>query len=430
MTEETQTETSRSNLQKIIWFAFLALIFSLAIGTPFVYYQNQRIPLTDFLFLIVSLLFLLSIIFKTNKFRWHKFYWLLLFYFAAMLLSSIFSINPKPSFIKLLGEIYLLGLAVLTFNLVQTKNHFKQAILAWLYGTSVAIFVGLFTICLFYFQPQSQILQYTTSIYGAVPVGNYPRVTSTFISASMFCNYLNVSLILLFIAEHLKFVGKKLFWILTLLLLVCALFTISSGLGGIVLAVGVWLWLHFKDSKRVFAKLSLAGGIAVAVLFLAIIFFALQKYPNPPYSIKLPFSEIELLPSSRLLVWGGSLQTFSDNLLTGNGLDQDSCYVIFQNTDGSPSHLTDAHNIFLSVATQNGVLGLIAIVLIIYFFVRKFSYSTFNTSDAVFLKNALVLAFICAFFYQGLTGSFEDTRHLWVLIGFILSAETLEKTET
>ena len=35
---------------------------------------------------------------------------------------------------------------------------------------------------------------------------------------------------------------------------------------------------------------------------------------------------------------------------------------------------------------------------------------------------ALSLTFLNAFLYQGLTGSFEDTRHLWVLLGLLIAA--------
>jgi putative inorganic carbon (hco3(-)) transporter len=422
-------QTYQKTLRNIVWILFLLLIFSLSIGTPVIYFQNLRLTLTDVIFPIVSLIFLVTILLGHLRFRWHKFYWLLLFYFATMVLSTIFSVNPRQSLIKLLSEIYLLGLVVLTFNLVRTEQHFKQVIQTWLCGTFLTILVGFLTIFLFYFQRDSSILQHTTSIYGAVPVGNYPRLTSIFISSSMFCNYLSVSLVLLLIAEKLNFIGEKLCRILVCLLLICAVFTISSGLGGIIFTIGVWIWVCDKSSQNGFAKISFGGGILVAILFFVINFVALQKYPNAPYSIKLPFFEIELLPSSRLLVWSDSLHTFAENVLTGKGLGLNSCEVVFQNTDGNIAYLTDAHNIFLSVASQNGIFGLIAISAIIYYFVRKFSLSTFNPDNRKFLQNALILAFISAFFYQGLTGSFEDTRHLWVLIGFILSSETLEKTD-
>ena len=37
------------------------------------------------------------------------------------------------------------------------------------------------------------------------------------------------------------------------------------------------------------------------------------------------------------------------------------------------------------------------------------------------VRTALGISFISAFLYQGLTGSYEDARHLWVLIGLLAS---------
>ena len=430
MTEVIQTESSPGNSGKFIRSVFLILIFSLSVGTPLIYALNQRFALSDFIFPFVSILFLSAIVTGVVKFRWHKFYWLLLFYFAAMLFSAAFSVDRKHSFIKLAGETYLIGLAVLTFNLVRTEQHFRQSILVWLSGTLLTVLVGIFTILLFYIERDSSILSYFTSIYGAVPVGNYPRLTSTFISASMFCNYLNVSLVLVFAAEKLEFIKKKTALIFAVLILICALFTISSGIGGIVLTMGFWFWAQFNDSSKLFAKFSLIGAVSFAILFFGVNFAALQKYPNAPFFIKIPFSNIELLPSPRFLVWSGSFQTFLDNFWNGRGLGEDVCSVLFQNTDGNLSNLSDAHNVFLSVAAQNGIFGLIAVSLIIFCIARKFSLKTFEFEHSKLLKNYLVLAFICAFFYQGLTGSFEDARHLWVLIGLILSAGHLNFSKT
>ena len=79
--------------------------------------------------------------------------------------------------------------------------------------------------------------------------------------------------------------------------------------------------------------------------------------------------------------------------------------------------LTDAHNTFLSVAAQSGVFALIALVIICWTAIRR----TLRPSGQRSLIHAtLGAAFISAFIWQGLIGSFEETRHLWVLIGMIL----------
>jgi O-antigen ligase len=243
----------------------------------------------------------------------------------------------------------------------------------------------------------------------------------------MFCNYLSVSLAMLFIARKTKLIGDFLFVSLYFLILVCAAFTISSGLGGIGLLIGIWYWVIYRKQKKIFARLSLTGAILFVVLFCLMNLFALEPYSTAPYSINLPFFDKVLYPSPRLLIWTAALQTFSENFFFGNGLGLPVCRVLFQNTDGNFSLLTDAHNIFLSVAAQNGVFGLIAITAIIIYFLRHLFPPKTPENFTTTAFTGLNLAFLSAFVFQGLTGSFEDTRHLWILIGLILSVDFLTK---
>jgi len=427
MTDEVRLKTYQLKLLILLWKLFLVLIFSLSLMQPFFYYQNLRFSSTDFIFPIVFSAFAFVILLRILTFKWHTFYWFLLFYFLSMLISSAFSVNPKQSFIKLAGEFYILSLSVLTFNLVNNEKRFRQFIKIWLYGTILAIFVGLLTIFLFYFDRDNFLLNYTNSIFGAVPVGNYPRLTSTFGSASMFCNYLNVSLCFLFVADRLKIFRPLIFWILLILLTICAVFTISSGIGGIVLTFAFWFWLLLKDNNQILSKSALIGGIVFALIFFLINFIALQPHPTAPFTFN--FLGFELYPSSRLMIWTETLRTISANFFHGIGLGQEVCRVNFQNTDGSRAYLTDAHNVFLSVAGQNGIFGLISFLLLIFYILKEaFSKHFIGNRRSSYIFYLLAAAFVCAFLYQGLTGSFEDARHLWVLVGLIFSAKTFLPT--
>lgn len=421
----TVAESNNSYFKKIVWLGFLLLALSTAFLIPEIYLKNQKIAFADFLFPIVFGFWLIGLFLGKFNFRWHKFYWLLSFYFLAMCFSTAFSEDFPQSLIKLAGEIYLLGLAVLTFNLVRTEKNLKQIIFFWLIGTSITCLIAIITLFLFYLYPEHWILNYTTSIYGAVPVGNYPRLKSTFVSASMFCNYLSVSLAMLFVAKSANLIVNKIFFPLIVVILICALFTFSSGLGGIALVLGIWFWAYFRDSKKRISHFFLLGTIFFAVSFSVMNLFALQPYSTAPYSINLPFFNAILFPSPRLLVWTESLQTFSQNFFFGKGLGLSVCEVLFENTDGNYSLLTDAHNIFISVAAQNGIFGLLAITAIIIYFLNCFFRTRFNEDFPSISLFGLRLAFLSAFVFQGLTGSFEDTRHLWILIGLIPSANSL-----
>lgn len=385
---------------------------------------------TDFIFPIVVLLWLASLFFRQNNFRWHKFYWILLFYFASMLISTVFSINPSQSFVKLIGETYLLGLSVITFNLVKSERLIKQTLRIWLAGSFVTVIIGIISLILFYIQPENTLLNYTTYHYGSVPVGNYPRLSSTFVSASMFCNYLNVSFLLILTALKTKIFNKSFLLILLAPVLICAVFTISAGLGGFALAFSLWCWLIFREKRKQFAFFCLMSGIAAAFLFFLMNFAALQKHSSAEYLIKIPLINLEFQPSARVLIWQESLETFWNNFFSGIGLGQDVCRVVFQNTEGTTSVLTDAHNYLINVAAQNGIFGLLAIIAVTYFIIKIAFPFRLKKSPSSIIPAGLTTAFICSFLYQGLTGSFEDARHLWVLIGLILSAQELKRNQT
>jgi O-antigen ligase len=420
-----KNEAQKPFLKNAVRALFLLLIVSLGFMQPVVFAAGQRLTPTDLLFPAAAILWIIALLSGQLKFKWHRYYLILGGYFAALLISAIFSLDPKTSFIKLIAEGYLLGLAVLTFNLVNDVDDLRRVSRAWLLGAAFAVAIGVLTILLFYIQPENPLLEYTLYHYGAVPVGNYPRVSSTFVSASMFCNYLNVGLALLFIAKELEWIGKTLFWIFLVSILICSVFTISAGLGGIFLSVGFWIWLKFRRSRIIFARSALIGGIAISVLLLTFSLISLQSLQSLQN-----FRIGELQPSSRLLVWSDAVKTFSENPVTGKGIGQRVSGVVYQNTDGSASLLTDAHNTFLSIAAQCGTIGLFALLALAGYILREsfvmagggLNKAAFSRDQASFIKTiktGLGLAFLSAFVYQGLTGSFEDARHLWVLIGII-----------
>lgn len=374
-----------------------------------------EIPPSDFIFLMVFPLWFLTILLRRREFKFHKLFIFLGFYAFAAFLSTVFSADVFHSFIRFLALLYLVSLPIMSFNFIETREDFKKVVFAWLLGTFISLIIGIFSFYLFYSEPDNWLLHYTTYHYGAVPVGNYPRLSSTFISASTFCNYLSISLLLVFIAFKLKWLNSLLFYILYMAIVFCAIFTISSGLGGVFLSLGVWIGHLFYNKHKILARLSYSTGICFGVGFIILNIFALQEYSTAPFTFK--FFGLELFPSPRILIWHESFLTFISNFFTGKGLGEESCRVIFQNTNGSFSTLTDAHNVFLSVASQSGILGLAAIsFLVFYILVQK---------NDNFVSFGLWLAIFSAFIYQGLTGSFEDTRHIWVLIGLFIASRSI-----
>jgi O-antigen ligase len=398
-------------IENLPFWVFWLVVFSL----PFVNFPNLRnfgfsIQTTDLLFVLTGLIWLIYLVLRKNKIRFSWFYLPLIVYFLSSCISTIYSENQRTSFIKLFGNVLLLGLSVLAFNLVDDDKKLRKIGMAWLSATFLVCIVSLISLILFYFQRDNPILLETLSHYGSLPTGNYARIQSTFFNPNMMCNYLNISVGFLLFAFKFRWLKKGVLGAFTILFAIALFFTLSPGIGGILLTVGLWLWLDLKLIKPLFAKLFLVGGILGAV------FFFLTVLPSPT---NFP-SKFE--PSPRVLTWYSAFQTLQKYPIVGRGIGLDAGYVIYNSPNGQQI-LGDAHQLWLNIAAQQGLIGLAVIIFLTIWFFRK--SLPFDLEKTPF-KTALGLAFIGTFCYQGLIGSYEDARHLWVLLGLLASSSELE----
>ena len=152
-----------------------------------------------------------------------------------------------------------------------------------------------------------------------------------------------------------------------------------------------------------------------------------NEQPDTPFHIDIPIVETRIEPSARGLTWIDSWKTFTQNPFTGRGLGQDACNVYYYPLTGGVHYLTDAHNLWLNVAAQQGIFGLAAIIMIMFYLIRKSFPTTYDNTTRGVLLAGIGIAFFSAFVYQGIGGSYEDARHLWILIGLILSTTEISE---
>jgi O-antigen ligase len=108
----------------------------------------------------------------------------------------------------------------------------------------------------------------------------------------------------------------------------------------------------------------------------------------------------------------------------------DAVDVRYLDPSGNLQALTDAHNTYLSIAAQCGLIGLVALLgLLFSVWVNILPFRLGKNSDGGVLRLGLGFAFLNAFAYQGLGGSFEDSRHLWVLFGLFLASGRIEQSK-
>jgi hypothetical protein len=401
----------------------LLLLFSLAFMQPSAQLLGFAAVPTDLLFVACAAAWLVALALGQTRFIRHPAYWLLIAYFVAMALSAAASpAAPWPE--KLVTQVYLLSLPVLVANLVVTEQHLRSAILWWLAGTAGAAATAIASLLLFAVDRTNPLLDYTSFYFGTLPPGDYPRLRLTFLNGNMACNYLTVSLALLLAARQAQWIGRSQFALLLAGTGVAAASTISPGLGGVVLIVAIWLWLKERRRSPLLARVALAAGAGAAVLFLIAMAVTPFVHPTAPFLIRVPLLDLVLAPSGRMLTWIDSARTFLDRPLFGAGIGSDAAHVRYLDPSGNLQELTDAHNSFLNIAAQCGVVGLAALVAVTLYAVQRLRPLRLERSGEA-LRVGLAIGFVVAFAYEGLGGSFEDARHLWALFGLMLAADRI-----
>ena len=412
-----------SLLLRLAQASFMLLLFSVPLMRLGIVVLGFYAIAADAVYLMTLLLWSMALMRRQTDFRWHPFYWLLLAYFAALALSAAFSPDRGHGFAKLMTQVYLLSLPVLAMNLLRNRDDLVRAILTWLRATALIAILAPIVFLLFYTDRDNIILRNTLFHFGSLPPGNYPRMSLTFGNANMLCNYLTVSVAVLVIAWNLKIVGNLHFWLLFAGTLFAAAFTISPGLGGIALVLGCFAWMRWSHARPAVGWSAASAGALLAVAFLLAAAIAPLPHPTAPFTMHLPLVGT-VWPSGRLMLWLGSIDTFLDHPWLGAGLGQNSAQVSLLDPSGRLQSLTDGHNSFLNVAAQAGLPGLLTIGALTTWLLRR-SLPLRTRGAEGQLRAGFAIAFACAFVYGGLAGSFEDARHLWLLIGLFLVAERL-----
>lgn len=422
----TSRDLAQGPAAALLKVLLLLLVLSLAFMQPAIDVLGFNGAPTDFIFLALAAVWLWTLLSGRAKFVWDNAYWLVGLYLVAMIASAAASDTPLRWVPKLLSQFYLLSLPVIVGNLVRTREDLRSVVWWWLAGTAIVAVVGIVCLIAFLIDPGSKILDYTRMHFGTLPPGSYLRLRLTFLNGNMACNYLTVSLMLLLLARRLGWVGKAHFLLLLGGVTLSALLTISPGLAGYGLAVALWVWLLLREDRPYLAKLFLVGGLLLALLGIVAMAVTPIIHPTAPFLINLPLVDVQLAPSGRLMIWMDAVKNFLAAPIFGRGIGADAVYVRYLSPSGQLQELADAHNSFLNIAVQAGVFGLTALTAFVVFVYRQSLPFRLVPRQLSVARVALGLAFLIAFAYNGIAGSFEDARHLWVLFGLFLAAKALD----
>jgi O-antigen ligase len=337
----------------------------------------------------------------------------LLIYFAALAVSAIFSADPRTSAFKLATQAYLLAIPVLAYNLAATAADLRRAFQSYVAGASLVALLGVATLLLFPIFGHQSFLAWSLHNFGMLPTGPYPRLELSFEYPALLANYLGLALMLVILMVQFGWLSGRAGLVLGGAMLVTALFALTPGLGGIVAMLGFWLW--HRRRATLLGTAALAAAIFLVALEVVIAAVTPIVHGTEPYWIYLPGVGRRLAPAIRLLAWSDALRTWIAHPLVGVGIGVDPVRTAFESPRGDFGFVTDAHNMFLSIAAQAGIVGLLAMLGILGFSLRQM----FRGGEAV---SGLALALLSGMAVHGLVGSFEDSRHLWLAYGLMLAA--------
>lgn len=338
--------------------------------------------------------------------RWQAFHGWLLAYLALMLVSALASEDVPSSLGKWIGVVYLGALAVLVQDLARATEFSTRLARTWLVATALVVLAGLAAVVAFWVGPElRELASPWLSRYGSLPPGNYPRIVAGFDNPNMLCGYLMIGFAVALASWRMAWTSTGAACSLASAIVVAAVFTWSPALGALALMMGTAAWWTLRLRHPLLATSVLAAALLVALAGLG----AVAINAGDPFGA----------PSVRLQVWQAAIDTVAAHPVFGVGVGRAVMEVHFAAPDGIPQRLTDAHNVWLNIAGQAGVATALVLLGLVLTTLRCAGRPWRDDVPQGPLRAALMAAVAACWLYQGLTSSVEDTRHAWLLLGWL-----------
>lgn len=306
-------------------------------------------------------------------------------FFGGALIASILSVDQRVSFGLLKAYFFdplvFLAVIIFSFDFSKIPNILKSYLFS-AFGVSILSF--------FYFLGGE--LTYDGRLQGIFNSPNYLAmyVAPAIIIAGWFVFY----------GTHKDRLSAWFYRFALSFLIFILYLTVSYGAFlGIILAVFPMLFFQTPNlnlTKSDFVRL----GVAVIVIVFLLIF----QWPTEKFQKLLSFSPKSSI-TQRIYIWEASLDIFKNNFLVGVGPGMfQNHYQLYKLKNPPSAGIIDwsvpyPHNVFLSFFVQNGLLGGIGFLLLIYWLART-TKEIFNSEQK---KYAILLgAFLVYFLVHGM----------------------------
>lgn len=357
-------------------------------------------------------------------------------FLGALGLSLFGAAGMRSGLVKLPAYAALVLFPALSVRVLTDEARLVWAVRALLAGGALAVAVGLATLVAF-FVDRDGVGKMLMCGYGALHAGAVPRMCAPFLLPNLFINYLAVVVAIAIGGAEL--LGRRA--VAIALLAACAIvaaLTLSAGMGGFAVAMAAAIVGRRRLAGRPRGAVNVAL-IAGAVLAAAAFALASIASPVPRGEGHLPFGsrELRLWDAPRPSIWAGAWNTIRRHPILGIGygarVARTSDVRAFVPADKipflqgpvEPADL-EAHNVWLNVAGQAGIVGLAAFVALLLALLGGFWDLAPPPGTALpGLAVGLWAAILGAFAYHGLFGAFEEARHVWALLGLCAAARAV-----
>lgn len=438
----------------IEWLFFVILLVLPLIMLPN-FVLNFEIPKMLF-FRVITLLIVLLFVIKTlakgefevaSIFKSRLIRKLLFFFFAVLLVSTVFSVAPSLSFwggyYRMQGVYsilhYFLFFILLIASFHKTQQ-WEKAIKFLLAGFIITIIFGLLQ--------NFDLVPFNNPIWQT----SFGRIFSTFSHPSDFANYIIIVFFpLLAFAMNRKAIAKQnlnlwLLMIISLTILGLILAKSRATIMGFIIGISFFtiVYGYFSKNKKVFvAGILLPIIAALSVIFINI--FSGSNFIQQNYLLNRVVLKGEELRSAevRPAIWKSTIKMIADRPFFGYG-SETFPLVLAKNVNTEISKLEPnngipdkAHNNLLEISFNFGMAGLILFLGII-FTIFKMSFSELKQSNQINIKvkrleilgilSSFVATFISTLFGFLTTVHFVLITFLLAYLFFLLSDESIKKT--
>lgn len=338
-----------------------------------------------------------------DKEMWlRKFLFLLNVFLLYFPIAQIYRGGAAVDSIDFIKVLFYSGLIISLASIIQFFAQFivsKEDLLQGFFNIFGALFYGS--------NLQQIVLEYP-SFFVSVGGRDFLRAFGFFSSPQNLALFVGM---VLFLSFYLKDkISKVIFWGGVFLMAAAIIFTLSRGAYlalGLTLIIKAAVEFFLKNKNQVFFKKN--------YLILALVFLFLTLFFNPfGQRLKDIFSATDYSRAGRLELWQKSLAVFKENSIFGVGLGSLPIYIEPGRGARSP---VNAHNTYLEIAAELGLVGFSAFLLM-------FIFSCFNTISYQLIRGSKNFYILYSIFFLLGYSIFETTIYFFsamALLTFLLA---------